>query len=77
MNRKLAFLPVIALAVLHQDWWWWDTPHPLVFGFLPIGLAYHALFSIMASAAWALVLYYAWPSHHEEFANAKDSSNPS
>ena len=33
---------IAALYLLHQDVWFWRTARPLVFGFLPIGLAYHA-----------------------------------
>ncbi len=33
---------LVLLAVLHQDFWWWDDGHTLVFGFMPVGLAYHA-----------------------------------
>ena len=33
---------IAALYALHQDIWFWRTAHPLVFGFLPVGLAYHA-----------------------------------
>ena len=38
-------LLVIAVYVLHQDFWNWKKAQPLVFGFLPPGLAYHAGFS--------------------------------
>ena len=56
---------VIALFLLHQDFWFWRTPDPLLFGFLPIALSYHAAFSIAAAfLMWALVKY-AWPSHLE------------
>ncbi len=59
MRKVLIFLAII-LAVLHHDFWFWDST-TLIFGFLPIGLAYHALFSILAAAlAWAAVKY-AWP----------------
>ena len=38
-----------AVYVLHQDFWNWKKAEPLVFGFLPIGLAYHAGYSILAA----------------------------
>jgi len=40
MSRKL-FLSLMVLAVflLHQDCWNWKKTEPLVFGFLPVGLA--------------------------------------
>ena len=39
---------VLVMAILHQDVWFWDD-RSLVFGFLPIGLAYHVAFSIAAT----------------------------
>ena len=58
----------VLLAILHQDAWNWDSAH-LVFGFMPIGLAYHALYSIVAAAFWALVVKFAWPYYLEEWAD--------
>ena len=42
----------VALLILHHDWWFW-TDGRLVFGFLPIGLAYHMLISIAAGRCGA------------------------
>jgi len=55
----------LVLAVLHQDWWWWNDQTP-VLGFLPLGLAYHALYSILAASLWACVVLFAWPRPLEE-----------
>ena len=56
---------VAALYLLHQDFWFWDSARPLVFGFLPIGLFYHAVYSLAVVALmWALIRY-AWPAHLE------------
>jgi hypothetical protein len=64
--RTLLALAVLGLYILHQDWWFWKTARPLVFGFLPAGLAYHAAFCVAAAVLmWALTRY-AWPSHLEE-----------
>jgi hypothetical protein len=64
--RTLLALAVLGLYILHQDWWFWKTARPLVFGFLPAGLAYHAAFCLAAAVLmWALTRY-AWPSHLEE-----------
>ena len=41
---------VAAVYVLHQDFWNWKKADPLIFGFLPIGLAYQAGYSILAAA---------------------------
>lgn len=53
---------VLLLVVLHQDFWYWDDA-TLVFGFLPIGLLYHALLSIAAAFTWWLATRYAWPAN--------------
>ena len=66
MKRTLLIIAVVALYVLHQDVWFWRTPHPLVLGFIPIGLFYHACFSVAASLLMWMLVKYAWPSHLEE-----------
>ncbi|HSE33614.1 MAG TPA: DUF3311 domain-containing protein [Pyrinomonadaceae bacterium] len=65
MKRILLVVAVIALYILHQDIWFWRTPHPLVFGFVPIGLFYQACFSVAASLLMWLLVTYAWPAHLE------------
>ena len=51
-----AALIVAALYVLHQDFWFWREARPLVFGFLPIGLFYHAAYTLAISLLlWLLV----------------------
>lgn len=67
--KIFAYGLVITLAILHQDFWFWNDS-TLVFGFMPVGLAYHGLYSVMASAVWAFVLFKAWPSHLDEFADS-------
>jgi hypothetical protein len=57
---------VAAVYVLHQDFWNWKQAKPLVFGFLPIGLAYQAGYSILAAAMMAVLVRAAWPKHLEE-----------
>ena len=68
---------VAALYLLHQDYWFWDSARPLVFGFLPIGLFYHAVYSLaVAVLMWALIRY-AWPAHLEGEVQAEaDSDGP-
>lgn len=70
MNRLVWFL-VFLLAVLHWDFWFWGDK-TLVFGFLPIGLAYHAGFSISCAIVWALALKYCWPAELEAWAEEGD-----
>jgi hypothetical protein len=65
-RRVLLFLLIAVVYALHQDIWNWGKANPLVFGFLPIGLAYHAAFSILAAAMMAVLVAFAWPKHLEE-----------
>ena len=66
MKRILLLIAVIALYALHQDFWFWRTARPLVFGFMPIGLFYQACFSVAASLLMLLLVKTAWPDHLEE-----------
>ena len=66
--RKLIWILVIILLVVHQDFWLRDD-RSLVFGFMPVGLAYHAMFSIAAACVWALAVKYAWPHRIEQWAH--------
>ncbi len=58
----------IVLFVLHQDVWFWDD-RTLVFGFMPVGLLYHACYSVAAAALWFLAVKFAWPEHIEQWAD--------
>jgi hypothetical protein len=64
-RRILLVLAVVALYALHQDVWFWRTARPLLFGFIPIGLTYHALFSIAAAALMAVLVRVVWPERLE------------
>ena len=68
MKLGIIIIVFLVLAVLHQDFWNWDKKD-LVFGFMPIGLAYHALYSIVAATFWALVVIFAWPKKLEDWAD--------
>ena len=71
MKNLLLFLLIAGVYVLHQDFWNWRTAYPLVFGFLPIGLAYHAAYSILASIMMAILVTTAWPRHLETIEGAE------
>ena len=62
---------VCLLIVLHHDIWNWENKDP-VFGFMPIGLAYHAGFSIVAALWWGAVMSFAWPHHLEALAEEQE-----
>ena len=51
---------VILLIILHQDNWLWEN-ETLVFGFIPIGLFFHACISTAAAITWFLGTQFAWP----------------
>jgi len=53
---------IVVLAVLHQDFWWWNRSEPFVLGFVPISLAYQAGVSMAAAVLWAMAVKYCWPS---------------
>ena len=76
MNRTrtlLLTLMVIAVYLLHQDYWNWKKADPLIFGFLPIGLAYHAGYSILACIMMAVLVKFAWPKHLETSESADNA----
>jgi hypothetical protein len=56
---------IIGVYLLHQDFWNWNKTEPMVFGFLPVGLAYHAGYSIVAAILMAILVKVAWPKHLE------------
>jgi hypothetical protein len=58
---RLLVAAVLGLYIAHQDFWFWDTADPLLLGFLPAGLWYHALYVLAASALLTVLVKYAWP----------------
>ena len=65
MVRWLLALGLVVLYFLHQDTWFWDVARPLVFGFLPIGLFYHVVYSVVVAGLMVVLLRYAWPAELE------------
>ena len=62
----LVALLLLAFFAAHQDTWFWCASEPLVFGVLPIGLAYHAAYTLAVSAIMAVLVRRYWPSHLED-----------
>lgn len=60
MDRRIVIGLVGALALLHHDVWFWGDP-TLLFGAVPVGLAWHAAFSLACAGVWWWVTRYAWP----------------
>jgi hypothetical protein len=65
--KTLALLALVAgVYALHQDFWNWQRIEPLVFGVLPVGLAYHVAYSIVAALMMAVLVKFVWPAHLEK-----------
>lgn len=75
--KKIVYGLIILLAILHQDFWLWDSEY-LVFDIVPIGLAYHAGVSLAAALLWAMAIKYCWPDDvehlEEEIAHDSDAT---
>ena len=75
MKNFMLGLGVIALYALHQDIWFWDVAQPLVFGFLPIGLFYHAVYSVAVALFMILLVSVAWPVELEREVEGESSDS--
>jgi hypothetical protein len=64
---KIFWILFLALLFLHQDFWNWSSEE-MVLGGVPIGLFYHALFSLACSGLGAWAVLRAWPSDWEQYA---------
>ena len=69
MTRTAAII-ALALYALHQDFWFWREARPLVFGFMPIGLFYHAAYTVGLSCALWVLVRLIWPSHLDDAAES-------
>jgi hypothetical protein len=66
MTTRTAVLLVLALYLLHQDFWFWRTPAPLVFGVFPIGLFYHVAYMLVTTGLLWLLVRRCWPVHLDD-----------
>lgn len=73
MKHIIFWIALGALLILHHDWWFWNDGR-LLFGFLPVGLAYHAFISLAASGLWAWAVFGAWPELFEESSEGESAS---
>ena len=74
MRTVLLTLAVVIVYALHQDVWYWREARPFAFGFLPVGLFYHAVFTLASSALMVLLVKNAWPAHLERGSASPPSS---
>jgi hypothetical protein len=63
LMNLVAAVVVAVFYVLHQDVWFWREARPLVFGFMPIGLFYHAAYTAGCALLLWLMVRIAWPGH--------------
>ncbi len=61
MKKFVLALLVIGLYAAHHDIWFWTAVRPLVFGFLPISLFYHASYTVAACLLMVALVKLAWP----------------
>jgi hypothetical protein len=66
MTIAMLTLVAIVVFVLRHDYWNWDTPVPLLFGFLPAGLWWQGLVSLLACVMMWLMVRFAWPQELED-----------
>ena len=66
----LTALVLLVFFALHQDIWFWRSAEPLVFGVLPVGLAWHAGYTLAVSAIMAVLVRRSWPAHLEAAGDA-------
>jgi hypothetical protein len=65
---------VVAVYVLHQDFWNWRRIDPMLFGFIPVGLTYHIAYSFAVALMMGVLVKFAWPAHLEKFEPGEPSS---
>ena len=71
-KSRVAALLIAVMYALHQDIWFWRTPS-VVFGVLPIGLFYHAAYTLATSLLLWLLIRLIWPSHLESEVASRSS----
>ena len=66
----------ILLLILHQDFWNWSSEGIIFLG-MPIGLFYHAVFSVACSILGAWAVLRVWPVKWEKYAEGLENSSDS
>lgn len=73
--KALVWGLVVLLIVIHQDVWFWSDD-TLLFGFMPVGLFYHACISLGAGFTWFLATQFAWPEEMIEEIKHETEGDP-
>jgi hypothetical protein len=76
MARAGWLVVILGVYLLHQDFWFWREPRPLVFGFLPVGLAYHGAYCIVVAGLMWMLTRVAWPVSLEGQAGGHPGAAP-
>lgn len=71
--KTVIWLVLVALVLLHHDYWFWDDP-TLVGGWMPVGMLYHIGLSLAASAFWFAAVKFAWPAADGLTGNAAEGT---
>jgi hypothetical protein len=75
---KFVIVAMVALlVVIHQDVWNWHRIEPLIFGFIPVGLAWHTMISLFAAFLAAMMVRFCWPALVEAMESAPDKPESS
>ncbi len=70
--KKLTIGLFFLMLVLHQDFWFWQDER-LLFGFVPVAVAYHGVFSILCSALGWMAFHHLWPHEAERHSEEPNS----
>ena len=73
--KQVIWILVAALIIAHHDFWNWEDGQ-ILFGFMPIGLAYQVGISIAAALVWAFACAVAWPQGVDEFEDSLPAESP-
>jgi hypothetical protein len=63
--RLFAATATAGMILLHQDWWNWRVARPFVLG-LPVGLWYHAAYTLCAAGLMAVLVRFFWPEDNQD-----------
>jgi hypothetical protein len=69
MKKLLTLILLFVYYALHQDFWNWGAARPLAFGFLPVGLVYHALYALGCAFLMYFLVRAFWPAALEKWAD--------
>ena len=72
--KKVVIGLFVIMLVIRQDFWNWSDDS-LVFGFMPISLFYHAVFSLGCAVLGGLAIKFLWPTEAEALSDSPVESD--